>query len=102
MIGFFPLASGLDRRGPNLYRARDPHSHQPCRLAAIAATIPGNVGFENKRAEMANAYVWLDHATVAKLKAMRGRGEDYSIVILRLAEATSSRRFSRAVRRILA
>jgi predicted CopG family antitoxin len=29
--------------------------------------------------------IWLDHAVVARLKAMRRHGESYSDVILRLA-----------------
>jgi hypothetical protein len=29
--------------------------------------------------------IWLDHAIVARLKAMRGPGESYSDVIMRLA-----------------
>jgi hypothetical protein len=43
------------------------------------------VGVERGRAENGDVFVWLDHATVAKLKAMRGPGESYSDVILRLA-----------------
>jgi hypothetical protein len=34
---------------------------------------------------------WLDHATVAKLKALRGPGDTYSDVILALAEAHAGR-----------
>jgi hypothetical protein len=44
---------------------------------AIAATLP----LGNERGER---YVWLDHAVVARLKAMRGPGESFSDVILRL------------------
>jgi hypothetical protein len=32
------------------------------------------------------ALIWLDHAVVARLRAMRGPGESYSDVVLRLAE----------------
>jgi hypothetical protein len=59
----------------------------PAAYAVIAGTLPGNVGVERARAENGDIYVWLDHATVAKLKAMRGPGESYSDVILRIAAA---------------
>jgi hypothetical protein len=57
---------------------------------AIVATLPlGSVAVEPERAENGDVYVWLDHATVAKLRHLRGQGEDFSAVILRLAEATA-------------
>ena len=52
---------------------------------AIAATLPGNVGYENKRAPNGDWYVWLDHAAVAKLKFERYPGESFSDTIIRLA-----------------
>jgi hypothetical protein len=55
---------------------------------AIVASLPSNVGFENKRAENGDVYVWLPPNVLAKLNALRGRGQSYSDVILRLA-ATS-------------
>ena len=58
-------------------------------FAAIADTLPSNVGFENKRAPNGDYFVWLDPATVAKLRQMRGPGDSYSDVILRLAGATA-------------
>ena len=58
----------------------------PAAFEAIAATLPGNVGFESKRAPNGDWFIWLDHATVARLNALRGPGESYSDVILRLAE----------------
>jgi hypothetical protein len=51
---------------------------------AIVATLPSNVGFENKRAENGDVYVWLPPDVLAKLNALRGRGQSYSDVILRL------------------
>jgi hypothetical protein len=54
-------------------------------FSAIASKLPASVGFENARAPNGDVYVWLDHATVARLKAMRGPGEDYSDAILRVA-----------------
>jgi hypothetical protein len=46
----------------------------------------GSVGFENARAPNNEVYVWLDHAAVAKLRHLRGPGESFSDVIMRLAE----------------
>ena len=57
---------------------------------AIAATLPfGNVNFENKANEKGQRLIWLDPAVVARLWAMRGPGESYSDVILRLANETT-------------
>jgi hypothetical protein len=54
-------------------------------FAAIANKLPATVGFQNKRAANGDWFVWPDHATVAKLKAMPGPGESYSDVIVRVA-----------------
>lgn len=56
-------------------------------FAAIANKSPATVGFENKSAANGDWFIWLDHSTVAKLKALRGPGESYSDVILRVAAA---------------
>ena len=54
---------------------------------AIAKTLPlGSVGYENEVNEKGERLIWLDPAVLARLKAMRGPGESYSDVILRLAE----------------
>ena len=53
---------------------------------AIAKTLPlGSVGFENKTNEKGERLIWLDRAVVDRLRALRGPGESYSDVILRLA-----------------
>ncbi len=53
---------------------------------AIAATLPfGSVGYENAVDDKGNRLVWLPAAVVDRLKALRGPGESYSDVILRLA-----------------
>jgi hypothetical protein len=53
---------------------------------AIAATLPfGSMSFENKTNERGEKLIWLDHAVVNRLRAMRGPGESFSDVILRLA-----------------
>ena len=43
------------------------------------------MGYENKTDEQGERLIWLDHAVVARLGVMRGPGESYSDVILRLA-----------------
>jgi hypothetical protein len=53
---------------------------------AIARMLPlGNVGYENKTNEQGQRLIWLDHAVVARLRALRGPGESFSDVILRIA-----------------
>ena len=43
---------------------------------AIAATMQlGSVGFENQTNERGEKLIWLDHAVVARLRALRGPGE---------------------------
>jgi hypothetical protein len=59
---------------------------------AAFAAIAGDVEAENKRAANGDYFVWLDHATMGKLKLMRQRGEDYSDVILRVAAETGESR----------
>jgi hypothetical protein len=53
---------------------------------AIAKTpLLGSVGFENKVNEKGKRLIWLDSAVLARLRSLRGPGESYSGVILRLA-----------------
>ena len=62
----------------------------PAAFEAIAATLPlGSVGYENATNERGERYVWLAPSVVDRLTALRGPGESYSDVILRLAKATS-------------
>jgi hypothetical protein len=59
----------------------------PAALEAIAETLPlGSVGFEAQLDWQGQRLVWLEAAMVDKLAAMRGPGESYSDVILRLVE----------------
>jgi hypothetical protein len=45
-------------------------------FAALAATLPlGCITVEPERASDGSVGIWLDHATLAKLKAMRSPGE---------------------------
>jgi hypothetical protein len=53
---------------------------------AIARMLPlGSVSFENKIDENGERLIWLEPNVVDRLRAMRGKGEDYSEVILRVA-----------------
>jgi hypothetical protein len=56
---------------------------------AIAATLPSSVGVEAQRAPNGDYFIWLDPRYVDRLRALRGPGESYSDVILRLAKATT-------------
>ena len=52
---------------------------------AIARTLPlGSVGYENEANGRGERYVWLDRKVVNQLRALRGPGESFSDVILRL------------------
>ena len=53
--------------------------------AIAAKLLLGSVAVEPQRAPNGDVYVWLNHAVVGKLKALRGPGETYSDVILALA-----------------
>ena len=53
---------------------------------SIARTLPlGNVGFENKITENGERLIWLEPRVVDRLRSLRGPGESYSEVILRVA-----------------
>jgi hypothetical protein len=61
---------------------------------AICATLPlGNVSFENKTDEQGQRLIWLDRSVVDRLRSLRGPGESFSDVILRIAgwDVTTSR-----------
>jgi hypothetical protein len=53
---------------------------------AIAATLPfGSTAFEPELSPTGERWIWLDPRFVDRLAALRGPGESYSDVILRLA-----------------
>ena len=55
---------------------------------AISATLSlGSVGYENEINERGERLIWLPHDVLAKLNHLRGPGESYSDVILRVAAA---------------
>jgi hypothetical protein len=54
---------------------------------AVSATLVlGTVAVEPERDEDGSVHIWLDPHVLAKLKALRGPGESYSDVILRVAD----------------
>ena len=53
---------------------------------AIAATLPSSVGYERIRAPNGDYHIWLEPRFVGRLRALRGPDENYSDVILRLAQ----------------
>ena len=93
-------APRVPARGVLATSSAPPHIHDMVRIAisqaafdAIASTMAlGSVGFENARAPNNEVYVSLDHATVAKLRLLRGPGETFSDAIIRLAEDVAAER----------
>jgi hypothetical protein len=58
----------------------------PAAFDAVAATLPlGSVGYEREPDANGERFIWLDPAVVNKLRHLRGPGESYSDVILKLA-----------------
>jgi hypothetical protein len=57
----------------------------PAAFDAICATLPlGTVAVESEANERGERLIWLEEGWVNRLGAMRGPGESYSDVILRL------------------
>jgi hypothetical protein len=55
-------------------------------VEAIATTLPlGSVGYENEINERGEKLIWLGRAVVARLRAVRGPGESWSDIIMRIA-----------------
>jgi hypothetical protein len=58
----------------------------PAAFKAIAATMPlGSAAYEAERTAEGEVRIWLAPDVVNKLRALRGPGESYNDVILRLA-----------------
>jgi hypothetical protein len=51
---------------------------------AIAARLPTSVGVDEQRAPNGDYFIWLDRTVVDRLRAVRGPGENYSDVVIRL------------------
>jgi len=60
----------------------------PAAYAVILATHPASAGLQRSNAPNGDFYVWLEPKYVDRLRALRGTGETYSDVIMRLAEAS--------------
>ena len=61
---------------------------------AIASTLPfGSVGYENELGLKGERLIWLEPNVVDLLRFLRGPGETYSDVILRLAGEGQERLF---------
>jgi hypothetical protein len=59
---------------------------------AVARTLPlGNVGYEAERSD-GKVFIWRERRRVDRLNAMRGQGESYSDLIVRLARAETTTR----------
>ena len=57
---------------------------------AIARTMPfGSVNFEAGVDDKGERYIWLPRAVVDRLRSLRGPGESYSDVIIRMAAEAS-------------
>jgi hypothetical protein len=61
-------------------------------FTALALTLPlGSVGYDREPNEKGERLIWLEPRVVDKLSALRGPGESYSDVILRLVESEAGR-----------
>jgi hypothetical protein len=89
--------------GPSLHRCGSSARHEfqslirisitPAAFEAIAATLSlGSVGYEPQPNAKGERLIWIEAAIVDRLGAMRGPGESYSDVILRLVELEAGQR----------
>ena len=54
--------------------------------STICATLPfGSVSYENATNERGERLIWLEPDVVARLRLLRGPGESFSDVVLRIA-----------------
>jgi hypothetical protein len=69
---------------------RDLHRHHRSGVRGDSLHAPlGSVGYENEINERGERLIWLDRAVVDRLRWLRGPGESYSDVILRVANETT-------------
>ena len=65
----------------------------PAAFEAIAAMLPlGSVGYEAQLDKQGQRLIWLETAVVDRLEAMRGPGESYSDVIMRVVGLEAAQR----------
>ena len=68
------------------------YHHPPKAFDAICATLPlGSVAVEPEANERGERVIWLEDAMADRLGAMRGQGEGYSDVILRIVGSMRER-----------
>ena len=80
-VGALQFESGVRSSAAN-----DPHRHQPSGLRRHRRHLPlCSVGYEAERTEKGEVHIWLEERWINKLKALRGPGESYTDVIVRLA-----------------
>jgi hypothetical protein len=73
-------------REVELVRSRNIIAITPEAFEAIARTLPlGSVEFENATNERGERLIRLDPAVIDRLRSLRGTGESFSDVILRIA-----------------
>jgi hypothetical protein len=65
---------------------------QPAFKAIVKSLPVGSVGYENKVNARGERLIWLERSVVDRLRYLRGPGESYSEVILRLAPPPRPRR----------
>jgi hypothetical protein len=65
--------------------------HEAARDKARAIAKTAAYAMRTRPTSRGGRLIWLDHAVVARLRAMRGPGESYSDVILRIAESEGAR-----------
>ena len=59
----------------------------PAAYGALISTLPEGAPLWPVQRQVGQCLIHVETAVVARLRAMRGRGEDYSDVIVRLARA---------------
>jgi hypothetical protein len=85
IVGAEGLRHAGDRRGSDLYRARDSiPSHPPLSRQSPRRFPAGNVAFENERDSNGDYFVWLPRDVLTRLNRLRERSENHSDAILRV------------------
>jgi hypothetical protein len=68
-------------------------SISPAAFGVISATLPlGSVGFETEPDAKGERHIWVDRVVAERLASLRGPGESYSDVVLRIAEIEAPQR----------
>ena len=73
-----------------LAHPHDPHRIMPAAYEVIIATLPERALLWPVQRQGGRCFIQIEAAVLDRLRAMRGPGEDYSDVILRLAQLEAS------------